>query len=109
MSAADFALRIALPLPLPRLFDYAGADGQAALPDHVGCRVRVPFGNRELVGLVAATGPAEDGVELRMVSSVLDDQPLLQGELLDSLRWLARYTHAPLGEVLATAQPRHTH
>ena len=26
-------------------------------------------------------------------------------ELLDSLRWLARYTHAPLGEVLATALP----
>jgi primosomal protein N' (replication factor Y) len=105
MSAADSALRIALPLPLPRLFDYAGADGQAALPDHVGCRVRVPFGNRELVGLVAATGPAEDGVELRMVSSVLDDQPLLHGELADSLRWLARYTHTPLGEVLATALP----
>ncbi|MEP6633679.1 MAG: primosomal protein N', partial [Luteimonas sp.] len=27
------------------------------------------------------------------------------GELFESLRWLSRYTHAPLGEVLATAMP----
>ena len=106
MSSTDSVLRVALPLPLPRLFDYAGADGRPALPEQVGCRVRVPFGSRELVGLVAATGPAEAGeVELRAVSSVLDDMPLLHGELADSLRWLARYTHAPLGEVLATALP----
>ncbi|MFS8063435.1 MAG: primosomal protein N', partial [Luteimonas sp.] len=105
MSIVDSVLRVALPLPLPRLFDYAGADGRPALPEQVGCRVRVPFGSRELVGLVMATGPVEDGVELRMVSSVLDDMSLLHGELLDSLRWLARYTHAPLGEVLATALP----
>ena len=106
MSNDDSVLRVALPLPLPRLFDYAGVDGRSALPEQVGCRVRVPFGSRELVGLVAATGPAETGdVELRTVSSVLDDMPLLHGELADSLRWLARYTHAPLGEVLATALP----
>jgi primosomal protein N' (replication factor Y) len=106
MSTADSVLRVALPLPLPRLFDYAGSDGQPALPEQVGCRVRVPFGSRELVGLIAATGPAEAGdVELRTVSSMLDDLPLLHDELLDSLRWLARYTHAPLGEVLATALP----
>src|SRR5690606_7805203 len=30
---------------------------------------------------------------------------LFAGELFDSLGWLARYTHAPLGEVLATALP----
>jgi primosomal protein N' (replication factor Y) len=106
MSTVDSVLRVALPLPLPRLFDYAGPDGQPALPEQVGCRVRVPFGSRELVGLVAATGPAEaGGIELRTVSSMLDHIPLLHGELLDSLRWLARYTHSPLGEVLATALP----
>src|SRR5690606_26436497 len=35
----------------------------------------------------------------------LDDQPLLHGELLDTLRWTAGYYHAPLGAVLATALP----
>ncbi len=97
--------RVALPVPLPRLFDYLpppGADPATA----VGHRVRVPFGQRELVGVVAATGAgAREAPELRAALALLDDRPLLEGELLSSLRWLARYLHAPLGEVLATALP----
>jgi primosomal protein N' (replication factor Y) len=69
-------------------------------------RVRVPFGSRELVGIVAETGAAEaDAPELKSALARLDPEPVLQGELLDSLNWLARYTHAPLGEVLTTALP----
>ncbi|TYT25997.1 primosomal protein N' [Luteimonas viscosa] len=98
--------QVALPLPLPRLFDYAAPAGRAPGTDDIGRRVRVPFGPRELVGVVAAVGAAAPGSpELRAVLARLDEQPLLHGELLDSLHWLARYTHAPLGEVLATALP----
>ncbi|KPN21287.1 primosomal protein N' [Xanthomonas sp. Mitacek01] len=99
-------MRVALPVPLPRLFDYAAPAGPAARPGDVGRRVRVPFGPRELVGVVAEVGPADDATQaLRTALDWLDDGPLLQGELAASLRWLARYTHAPLGEVLATALP----
>jgi primosomal protein N' (replication factor Y) len=99
-------LRVALPLPLPRLFDYRAPGAEAATPEWIGRRVRVPFGPRELVGVVSEVGPAEDGThELREILACLDDAPLLHGELADSLRWLSRYTHAPLGEVLATALP----
>src|SRR5690606_22789590 len=99
-------LQVALPVPLPRLFDYRAPAGIAATPSLAGCRVRVPFGPRELVGVVAGVGaPAGDGPELREALALLDDAPLLRGELFESLRWLARYTHAPLGEVLATALP----
>ena len=97
-------LQVALPLPLPRLFDYRAPDATTA--DDVGRRVRVPFGPRELVGVVAGVGPAgPDAPELRPILERLDAAPLLHGELLASLHWLARYTHAPLGEVLATALP----
>ncbi|MEN5059226.1 primosomal protein N' [Luteimonas sp. TWI1416] len=99
--------RVALPVPLPRLFDYRPPVGsEPALPAHVGRRVRVPFGPRELVGVVAEVGPpAGDAPQLREALALLDDAPLLAGELDASLRWLSRYTHAPLGEVLATALP----
>ena len=98
--------RVALPLPLPRLFDYRPPEGEAVEPGDVGLRVRVPFGNRELVGIVAETGPIDpDAPEAKHALVRLDPEPVLQGELLDSLNWLARYTHAPLGEVLATALP----
>ena len=105
-APAPPVLRVALPVPLPRLFDYAAPHGEAAGPDAVGRRVRVPFGPRELVGVVVGVGRADDPAHpLRAALDWLDAQPLLQGELFASLRWLARYTHAPLGEVLATALP----
>ena len=103
MHSPDTVLRVALPLPLPRLFDYLPPDAGVAM---VGGRVRVPFGSRSLVGVIAEIGPVDPGLgELRQAEALLDEAPLLQGELLDSLRWLARYTHAPLGEVFATALP----
>ncbi|MES2858358.1 MAG: primosomal protein N' [Pseudomonadota bacterium] len=105
MPDAPQVLRVALPLPLPRLFDYLPPDGVDAAAIAAGQRVRVPFGNRELVGLVAGQGPAGPAQELRSGLAILDAAPLLGGELLASLRWLASYLHAPLGEVLATALP----
>ena len=97
--------QVVLPLPLPQAFDYLPAGGASATDDAIGCRVRVPFGSRELVGIVSGIAPAEAGAELRALLAQLDPEPLFHGELLQSLRWLARYAHAPLGEVLATALP----
>lgn len=97
-------LQVALPVPLPRLFDYLPpAEGQPA--ERVGCRLKVPFGNRELVGVVVGHGQSDDRQGLRQALAWADPAPLLQGELWQSLQWLARYTHAPLGEVLSTALP----
>ena len=102
-----FLLRVALPVPLPRLFDYLPPDGHAPSQADVGRRVKVPFGSRELTGIVAEVGASADTTpELRQVTAFLDATPLLQGELLESLRWLSRYTHAPLGEVLGIGAAR---
>jgi primosomal protein N' (replication factor Y) len=107
MSSEPTVLRVALPVPLARLFDYRAPPGVPVEAAVVGARVRVPFGQRELVGIVAEVAPAADdaGRDLREAHAVLDPDPLLRGELFDSLRWLCRYLHAPLGEVLATALP----
>src|SRR6185312_575143 len=109
MSDAESVLQVALPLPLPRLFDYRAPPtlaATAAMKALIGCRVQVPFGPRELMGVVAGVGAmAGDAPELREALACLDDSALFHGELFESLRWLARYTHAPLGEVLATALP----
>ena len=98
-------LHVALPVPLPRLFDYLPPTGCDAGSVAVGQRLRVPFGAREVCGIVIGRGHAEPGVELRQALALPDPAPLLQGELLASLQWLAGYLHAPLGEVLATALP----
>ena len=98
-------LHVTLPVPLPRLFDYLPPTGCDAGSVAVGQRLRVPFGAREVCGIVIGHGHAEPGVELRQALALPDPAPLLQGELLASLQWLAGYLHAPLGEVLATALP----
>ncbi|WP_045728604.1 primosomal protein N' [Xanthomonas sp. GPE 39] len=105
MPAPAVTLRVALPLPLPQLFDYLPPQGSALTQGDIGRRVQVPFGNRQMSGVVAALGEAEESPGLRAALAWLDPVPLLHGELADSLRWLARYSHAPLGEVLATALP----
>ncbi|MCL7650207.1 hypothetical protein M8371_10945, partial [Klebsiella pneumoniae] len=46
---------VALPVPLPRTFDYLLPEGMAV---KAGCRVRVPFGKQERIGIVAAVGHA---------------------------------------------------
>lgn len=74
-------------------------------PDRVGCRVRVPFGPRELIGVVVERGQQPSAEGLRAALDWCDDTPLLIDELARSLQWLARYTHAPLGEAQASALP----
>jgi len=99
-------LQVALPVRLPRVFDYRPPAGALASAEEIGCRVKVPFGTRELVGVVVGVSEGHPPVHnLRTALAWLDTVPLVSGELMDSLRWLAHYTHAPLGEVLATALP----
>ncbi|BCT92016.1 primosomal protein N' [Lysobacter helvus] len=106
MSSDRAVLRVALPVPLARLFDYRAPGGAHAEHAAVGGRVRVPFGSRELIGVVAEVGDGDPSArETREALDLLDVAPLLHGELLGSLQWLSRYVHAPLGEVLATALP----
>ncbi|HEX5694454.1 MAG TPA: primosomal protein N', partial [Arenimonas sp.] len=99
-------LRVALPLPLPREFDYLAPPGERVASDWIGCRVRVPFARGEQIGVVAGIGPASGQPHaLKTIVARLDQRPLLSGELWASLAWVARYYQAPLGEVLATALP----
>ena len=99
------ALQLALPVPLPVIFDYAPPPGHVVGPEDIGRRLRVPFGPRELIGIVTGLSTPASDAPLREAIAFLDDVPVLTGELWESLHWLARYLHAPLGEVLATALP----
>jgi primosomal protein N' (replication factor Y) len=46
-------VRVALDVPLRRLFDYRVPEGRAACrPADIGYRVRVPFGQRQKIGII---------------------------------------------------------
>ena len=72
----------------------------------VGVRVRVPFGSREVTGLVVARAPAEGDVgETRPVAAVLDDEPMVLPHLVELACWVAARYRAPLGEVVKAMVP----
>jgi primosomal protein N' (replication factor Y) len=97
-------LRVALPVPLPTLFDYLPpAAGSAS----VGSRVLVPFGRGRRVGVVVAIEVAAtvDGSRLKQAILLLDDGPLLNAELMQTLAWAADYWLGAPGEAYANALP----
>jgi primosomal protein N' (replication factor Y) len=100
-------VRVALPTPLRRLFDYrAEPDGGSTIEP--GMRVRVPFGRRHLIGIAMERAAGSDVPQerLKAVLECLDPQPILDGATLALLAWAADYYHHPIGEVLAAAVPK---
>ena len=94
---------VALPVPLDRVFTYAVNGSEAP----VGARVLVPFSGQRLLGIVvrAHSDTPADGIDIKPVQQVLDDEPLLQPELMRLAEWIARYYVAPLGEVVRGMLP----
>jgi primosomal protein N' (replication factor Y) len=106
-QSAPGVVRVALPLPIDSLFDYAvpEAFAPAAQP---GVRARVRFGARTLVGVIAEYGEATArgrGPALRAIEAILDEAPMLSAELLSVLRGEAERVFCPLGIALACALP----
>lgn len=98
--------RVAVPVPLPGLFDYLPGDAGTGL--RPGQRVRVAFGPRKLVGVIVeqVSEPSVALDRLQPLLGVLDDgQAVLTKELLGLLQWCARYYKHPPGEVLFNALP----
>jgi len=97
-------LRIALPVPLPTLFDYLPPTEGSA---QAGSRVWVPFGRGKLVGVVvdANAEAAVGSNRLKPVIRLLDDAPLLDTELMQTLAWAADYWLGAPGEAYANALP----
>lgn len=101
---------VAVPRPLQGPLDYvlpADDDTGAGAQEIVGCRVRVPLGRGQAVGVVVGrrdvSGVAPE--RLRRISRRLDRDPLFPPELLATLEWAARYYQHPLGSVLHAALP----
>ena len=90
---------VSLPVPMDQAYTYR-------LPEtlrhrvRVGCRVVVPFGKRQLAGVVLAAHSEEPEHKTREALQLLDEEPALDPAMLKLGRWIASYYCAPLGETL---------
>ncbi len=95
-------LKVALDVPIDRLFDYLDGSFKAI----VGNRVAVTFAGRRLIGVIVSISQTSDlPIEkLKPVSHVFDDV-VFDAPLLKLLQFCADYYHYPLGQALISALP----
>ncbi|GKW44922.1 primosomal protein N' [Planococcus sp. NCCP-2050] len=79
--------------PIDRPFDYA-------IPEHLqvliepGMRVKVPFGNRKVLGFITAIKNTTefDPTRLKPIHELMDVVPVLNEELLEMAKWMKKQT-----------------
>jgi primosomal protein N' (replication factor Y) (superfamily II helicase) len=100
-------VRVAVPVPLRREFDFLlpSDDDRPPVP---GIRALVPFGKRRLVGVVCSAMELDEvpAHPLKRVHAWLDDEPVLPEWIGDLVHWAADYYQQPLGIAWRTALPR---
>lgn len=101
MTYAD----IILPLPLDSLFTYSVPDSLAGRVGQ-GIRVLVPFGkSKTYVGLVVRTHNNKPDFNVKDISTVMDDAPVVNAVQLELWRWMADYHLSSVGDVMNAALP----
>ena len=97
-------LRVALDVPLAKLFEYSLP---AELDARVGDRVAVRFGAQQKIGVVIEerATPEIPAERIKPISAVRDDAPRLPEEWIALMRFLSGYYHRPLGETVIGALP----
>ena len=100
-------LRLAIPSPLRRLFDYLppyDGDNSSLEP---GIRVLVPFGKRDVIGILVEVSDKSDFAisKLKRAKNLLDTEPPLPEHLFKLARWAASYYQHPEGDALQQTIP----
>lgn len=106
-SGNELIFRVAIAVPVYRLFDYLAPEQFGLTPVKPGIRLEVPFGKaKKIAFLVECVQHSDiDISKLKRVERILDEKPLLSKKDLTLLHWAGRYYHHPLGEVFSAAFP----
>jgi primosomal protein N' (replication factor Y) len=99
-------IRVALDVPLNTLFDYLAPDVKP-VSQHIGARVRVPFGRSVTTGVImeVTDHPRVSLKKLKQAEHIFQDVPPLPPALLDLFRFCSAYYHYPLGQVVMNGLP----
>ena len=111
IAGSESFVRVAVPVPLLSSLTYCIPTGHP-LPTR-GARVRVPLGNRLVVGCVIdveqpvdSTGSPRPASEtVKAVVEVIDTEPFLPAAVLDLALWITEYYACGPGDAVAAAMP----
>jgi len=101
-------LRVAIPGPLRRLFDYLLPEDKLDFVPTIGARVIVPFGKRTVIGVINDIIDKSDWpyAQLKPCLKILDAESLFPPKLRDLFNWASNYYQYPLGLLFDAALPK---
>lgn len=96
-------LKIALDVPLDRLFDYLSG----GLIVQIGQRVLVPFGRRSQIGIVVGVADSSEFAieKLKPITQAFTDEQPLDAQMLNLVKFSADYYQYPFGQALLATLP----
>ena len=99
-------VEIALACPLRQTFDYLSDEPVEHWQP--GMRAVIPFGSRQLIGIVIAIKPVSEisTGKLKKIEQQIDKQSFLPVEIMELVQWVSRYYHHPIGECFQAALPK---
>lgn len=105
-STANF-VQVVIASPLRQHFDYLPEPNSAAADYLIGSRVQVPFGRRNMTGIVVGHSDSSDIAEnkLKAISAKLDAMAILDSDLLELAEWMSQYYHHPHGDTVLNLLP----
>ncbi len=103
-AAVERFVDVALPLPLMQPMTYRVPAGWTDVPR--GSRVEAPFGKRRVMGVVVnVDAKAKEGVAIKNLTAIFDEEPLVTDRLLELALWVADYYIGPIGQATRLVAP----
>ena len=99
--------QVVLPVPVNKSFSY-GISEQLKTEDVLFKRVKVPFGQKTLIGFCIGTeenSKIDKTIKIKNIIEVLDKNSILTKESLELGKWLSENYLCSFGEALATIVP----
>jgi len=101
-------VQVAVPVPMRQLFTYLVPEEMQQQPIHIGERVAVSFGARQVIAIVVSISNEFD-IDVRKIKPIskrLNDTFHLSDTLVNFLKLCANYYHHPIGDVFQQALPK---
>ncbi|WP_246028790.1 primosomal protein N' [Litorilituus sediminis] len=104
---SDCYIQVAIPVPIRQLFTYTLPISLQSPTIKVGERVLVPFGNRQVIGIVIDISQQSEfsADKVKPVLNRLHDSFHLSKDLVTFLQLCSHYYHHPVGDVFQQALP----
>jgi len=101
-------VQVAVPVPMRQLFTYLVPEDMQQQPMHIGERVAVSFGARQVIAVVVSVSNEcdIDAKKVKPISKRLNDTFHLSDSLVAFLTLCANYYHHPIGDVFQQALPK---